>query len=215
MNYIYDVLVNFQNEVKEFYEWDKTDYILHLRKTPILKVKTSFLKHLFYNEIKVEKKLLEVIQNKTEFFNHKKNNYKFISVFTDSLTSIVVQFDEQGKILGRSLLQMEEDMEVLDISEHLKIQEFSYSILTERSYNPFFTQNELKKQEFIHDMFNTLEKDKNIEKLKYIYYDCFTEICENKEEIVKRFHKELQEKNIKVEEKLYSFFNLFSSSIVK
>lgn len=215
MNYIYDVLVNFQKEVKEFYEWDKMDYILHLRKVPILKVKTEFLKKLFYDKIKVETPLLEIIQNKTEFFNNKKSNYKFIGIFTDSYTSIAIHFNEQGEIFGRSLLQMEEDMEVIDISERLKQLEFSYTLLEEGNYNPFVTKNELRKENYIHDMFHTLEIDKNFEKLKYIYYDCFTEICEDKKIMLKRFHKELQEKNQKVEEKLYDFFNLLSSTIVK
>ena len=38
MNYIYDVLCNFQNVYYDFYDWNKTDDILRIRKIPIIKV---------------------------------------------------------------------------------------------------------------------------------------------------------------------------------
>lgn len=215
MSYIYDVLVNFHKEVKEFYEWDKNDVILPIRRCPILKVATSCLKNLYYNEIRVEQTLLDMIENKTEIFQNKNGNYHFIAIFTDSFASICIQFDEKGEILGRSLLQMEEEEEVLDSSERMKTLEFSYDVLREVPYNPFSTQREKKKENYIHKMFHNFEKNENFEKLKYIYYDCFEEKSENKKEMIKRFQEELNKQNSKIQDKLYDFFQLISSHGVK
>ena len=38
MNYIYDILLNFQNEYYDFFEWNTNDQITHIKKIPIIKV---------------------------------------------------------------------------------------------------------------------------------------------------------------------------------
>jgi len=32
MTYIYDILLNFKDDLYEFYDWNKTDNIIHIRK---------------------------------------------------------------------------------------------------------------------------------------------------------------------------------------
>jgi len=43
MNYIYDVVLNFQKEYYDFYDWNKNDNIYHMRKIPILKINSKQL----------------------------------------------------------------------------------------------------------------------------------------------------------------------------
>ena len=38
MNYIYDLLLNFNENIYEFYDWNKTDNIKHIKKIPIFKI---------------------------------------------------------------------------------------------------------------------------------------------------------------------------------
>ena len=38
MTYIYDILLNFKDELIEFYDWNKNDNIIHIRKIPLLKI---------------------------------------------------------------------------------------------------------------------------------------------------------------------------------
>ena len=41
MNYIYDVVLNFQDELIEFYEWSSEDTIDHIKRIPINQLKTT------------------------------------------------------------------------------------------------------------------------------------------------------------------------------
>ena len=65
MNYIYDILLNFKEEYYDFYDWNKNDNIVHIRKIPILKIDTIDLYNIKNNKIKIELKFLEKIRNKT------------------------------------------------------------------------------------------------------------------------------------------------------
>ena len=38
MTYIYDILLNFNEEYYEFYDWNKEDTIVHIKKIPIYKI---------------------------------------------------------------------------------------------------------------------------------------------------------------------------------
>ena len=41
MNYIYDVLLNFNDKLYEFYDWNKSDDVKHVRRVPIFKISTK------------------------------------------------------------------------------------------------------------------------------------------------------------------------------
>ena len=76
MNYIYDVLVNFNDkEIYEFFEWEKDDNIEHIRRIPIFKVSPKNFIDFKTKKIKVEEEFLNKIKNKTEIFCNKTINY--------------------------------------------------------------------------------------------------------------------------------------------
>ena len=50
MNFIYDILLNFNNEYYEFYDWNNDDKLTHIRKMPIFKISDDALKNIIYNE---------------------------------------------------------------------------------------------------------------------------------------------------------------------
>ena len=38
---IYDIVLNFNKEFLDFFEWDKHDILIHVRKIPIFKIKNN------------------------------------------------------------------------------------------------------------------------------------------------------------------------------
>ena len=52
MNYIYDILLNYNKKLYEFYDWNLSDSIVHIRKIPIFKISTNQLIDLVNNKIK-------------------------------------------------------------------------------------------------------------------------------------------------------------------
>ena len=47
MTYIYDIVLNFNNDFYEFYEWDKNDNLTLIKKIPLIKVESDFLDKVF------------------------------------------------------------------------------------------------------------------------------------------------------------------------
>ena len=72
MNYVYDVLLNFQKEYYEFFEWNIEDEITHIRKIPIFKISDSDYNTLKKAKIKISNNFINKINNKTEVY--KKGN---------------------------------------------------------------------------------------------------------------------------------------------
>ena len=68
MNYIYDIILNFQEVIYDFYEWNQTDSISHIRKIPVFKVNSRDLYTIWNYNVIFDISFLEKIKNKTEIF---------------------------------------------------------------------------------------------------------------------------------------------------
>ena len=64
MIYIYDILVNFsKKEPYDFYEWNKDDEVINIKKIKLVRVTTKTLKELLEYESNIEKDFLLKIYN--------------------------------------------------------------------------------------------------------------------------------------------------------
>ena len=59
MNYVYDILLNFNEKFYDFYDWNVRDLIDHMRKIPIFKVSKNVLEDFLNYDIKIEKEFLD------------------------------------------------------------------------------------------------------------------------------------------------------------
>ena len=64
MNYIYDILLNFNNQAYDIFEWNKEDKITHIRKIPLIKIKYEDLYNLLNKKIKFSEDFLTKIYQK-------------------------------------------------------------------------------------------------------------------------------------------------------
>ena len=165
MNYIYDVLTNFSEKgLFEFYEWNQTDNIEHLRKIPIFRI----------NNIKLEKIFLNKIKNKTEIFtNTKIDTIEYCSIFTDGMDLIIIEFDEDGKSIKRSSMLLDEYEDTLDESDLLDTITIKYEILDIIDENKFLTRFQKEVYNYIEDELENLIEKKSYNKLKYLYYEWY------------------------------------------
>lgn len=186
MNYIYDILVNFNDkEVYNFYEWEKNDNIEHLRRIPIFKVNSKTLKDFKENKIKVYNEFLNKIKNKTEVFCNKFiDHIEYAAIFTDSSDLIVVEFDKSGEYVLKSSMLLDEAEDTLEESEMLKEEKINYKVLGKMQYNEFMTRNERKIFKYIEKEINYLIKNKNYNKLKYLYFEWYNKKEENINKII-------------------------------
>ena len=63
MIYIYDILLNFNTEFFEFYEWEKSDLLFHIKKIPIYKVETKVIEDFLTKKVIIDSPLLLEIYN--------------------------------------------------------------------------------------------------------------------------------------------------------
>lgn len=185
MGYIYDVLLNFNDEIYEFYDWNKDDCLIHIRKIPVIKVSNMFIYDLKNNKIKINEYLN--LKNKTELFQKKGIRYLDNScIFTDGKEAIAVLIKRNGKVLKSKMILDEED-DAVSVGKHLEIRNINYSIIESNKLDEFKTRSEREIQKYV---FKELEEMKE-DKLNYIYFECFNEkINENidiKKQILNNF----------------------------
>lgn len=211
MNYIYDILINFQPNLYDIYDWNKNDDILHLRKIPLFRVDTNTLKQFCDYQVEIENTFLTKIMNRTELFGRNKvSTLEYCFLATDTLEVIGFKVDKNGKIIGYSKLLLEEEGEVLEYATGLPISPLSYQILEKKHQVSFKTREELKIKEFILKEMKHMVKSQDEDKLIYLYLECFGEMKESKE-IQDIIFEKIEQQWDQVYLKLYQFLKTTTS----
>lgn len=206
MNYIYDILLNFDSMIYDHYEWDLSDNIYRVKKIPIFKVDKSTIYDIFNFNLCFKQDFLNKIKNKTEIFlnkNVKFIEYAFIVCYSDIV--IAVKLDSTGKTFNYSKMLISEELDVIDDMDFIPCYSINYDVVSKKKVNVLKTKNEIKKTEFLKLMLKNSSK----EQLEYLYYELFNKkyIGNN---IKDRFDKEL---NIWSDscDRMFEFFCLISN----
>lgn len=208
MNYIYDILLNFQKQLYEFYDWNISDNIVHVRKIPLVKISSNDLFAIKNNKIKISEELINHINNKTEIFSKNVSSiYNNTCLFCDGTTVIGVAFNDDGISVLKTRMLLDEESEVLEVCERIQEREINYEIIEEEENHPFKTRLEKEIDLYIK---SEISKVNDINKLRYLYYECFNETELDKDKILNRIHEELQNNWNKIAPILYDFFKLTS-----
>ena len=204
MNYIYDIYLNLNETLYDFFDWNKNDKIIHIKKIPVIKVNEETFKTLTSNQIKVDDELLLQIYSKTEIWNmNGKINY--CSLFSDNNNIIAIEFNKSGKSIKNSFMYIDEELEVLEIINKLNEKIISFEVLNNQK-NVFKTRNQIKEDDFINQELKNMDESR----LNYIYFECFGKREKNKKIILDNI-KKLQ-KNSKIYENLYDILKLTSTT---
>ena len=106
MNFYYDILVNLEEDFYEFYEWEKNDPIIAIKKTPLFKVNHKVIVDFLTYDITLDEELTINILEKTICKNQKeKLNALLIS---DTKTSLFVEVNDKGQVIFKSKLLVED-----------------------------------------------------------------------------------------------------------
>lgn len=206
MNYIYDILANFNDVYYDFFDWNESDNIIHIKKVPIIKVSNDFFNNVKFNDVFVDNKLIEKIYHKTDFFKTNKNKYGYVCILCDGNEAIIVNFSSKGSVLGRSSLLIDEENEVIDISEVIDVSD--YGIVVKENYSCDFFKTR-RESSFVNMFLQELRIMDN-DKLKYLYFECFDEREDDINIINDRIISELKNNFEAIYSKIYSFLKLIS-----
>jgi len=174
MDYIYDIVLNFQNNYYEFYEWQSTDKIINIKKIPVYKVKNQDYLNLKFNDIILDKKN---IPNQIKMF-----------LITNGVEVMGLLLDNTGKVIKRSSLLIDESDEVLEEKETIKEINLKYKKNISKPHIQYARLID-EKNKFIQNFFNDIDINKDEYLLKYIYYDIYS----SEENDIKKIYKILKE----------------------
>ena len=209
MNYVYDILLNFNECLYDFYDWNLNDNIYHIRRIPLCKVDTKTLLDLKQTVVQVTDEFLKRIDQKTEVFEkHKLEKIRYACVFSDGLESLALVFDEQGISKKGSTLLLEEETEVNELCLRIDEEQFSIKKLSPRINHDSKTRLEVEKEQFILREIKELEEKQKHDKLKYLFYDCFNQKEENISNIIEKIKLTLKDNNSMIRDQLYDLLKL-------
>ena len=196
MDYIYDIVLNFQNNYYDFYEWKETDKVINIKKILVYKTTTEEYLNLKYNDVIIDNKTLP---KQTKMF-----------LITNGVEVMGLLLDNSGKIIKRSSLLFDEADEVLEEKEVIKELPLKYKKNISKlhiSYSRLITE----KTKFLTKYFSKIDINKDEYLLKYIYYDIF-----NKEENnINKVYKELTNLIKENIDKLYNSIKKVSIELKK
>ena len=208
MNYIYDVYLNFNNTLYDFYDWNKKDNIIRIKRIPIFRTSEKNIKEIISNKIVIDENLLKLIYNKTDIYFSGK---KYTScVFTDTDNLIAVMFDEKGNSIKKSYMCLEEEMDILDTAYKLESMIFNYKIIN-KEFPIMKTRKEYNELKFIkRELKNT-----NFDKLKYIYFECIGKESNDNNLVKDKLYEIIHNDECDDYKKLYNLLKLTSKSKIK
>ena len=185
MVYIYDILLNFNKDLIEYFEWEDTDSIKYVKKVALFKVENKVLFDMINKLIVFSD---EFINSVPKYEMNGMKDAGSVCLFTDGFMVIGVLIKE-GKPVLFSFLLLDEEREVLDISSKMSVSNIEYSIKGERYFNKEnLTRKELLIKEKLSLEIDRLFEEKNYDKLLYLYYE-YTNKEGNNIEYVYKFLK--------------------------
>lgn len=209
MNFYYDIVVNFQENNYMFYEWAESDVLEYIKRVPIFQVTTKVLRDLINNNIEVDKEFLDSIYNKTKL---KKGFLEYVSLFVSKNGAIVLEFASDGKVIARSGLQINDECNVMEVIYTLPIFKMEYKILNKLELNKDLRLESTIK-DFINLEINTLYKNKEWEKIVFLYNEWFLKSDPNVGEMVQEMQNRLKGEITDREFRIYNLIKLSYNNV--
>ena len=210
MNYIYDVVLNFQDELIEFYEWSSEDTIDHIKRIPIFRVTSQNLNDLVNKNIKINNDFIQKIKNKTKCYR-KTNDLKYSALFTDLNRVVGIEFTKEGNNICRSALLLDEEETIILECRFDLVEKLYYQVNSKVNIN-FLTRQENKKRNYILKELEKVYETNNIDKLNYLYKEFFNDISLSFESKYLKLHKLIKDNYESKYNILYDIFKLSYSN---
>lgn len=213
MNYIYDITLNLnKNNLYEFYEWKEEDAPEFILKIPVYRVDVDTFYDIKENNIIINKDFLINIFDKTEVYTETSINLiRYACIFAYDESAIAVEFDSDGNSYMKSNLSIDDEMEVLDIVKTIKYSIIDYKLKDRRGNKiKFCTREEAEDEDYIFNKISIMYNNKEIIKLKYIFYELYNEKLDNEEKIYSKLVNIIKNNDSKMK-KLKEIINLMEN----
>ena len=168
MNFIYDIVLNFNKDYYDFFEWNKKDSIINIKKKPLFIVNNDIFNSMKYDYISVNTNFIDSIRDKTYTYNRQKIGNTCL--LSNGKQVIGVLFNDKGDLIKRSSLLLDEEEEVLDEIYSNEVTDIEIVKIKKGKINNSVNRLQKEKKDFL---IRYINKEKNDVNLKYLYYDYF------------------------------------------
>lgn len=177
MIYIYDIMLNFfSDKVFDFYEWDKSDKLDHIKRIPLLKVNTDVIKCIYEYNTKINENFASKIFNLTEVYTSRSvSKIPYCCLLCDGFNTIAIKLDRDGNVKYKSKLLLDEEDEILCISQKLNVTDINCSKGSKIDNDYLFTRNEIKVKNYLLKEIKNIYNSKLYDELKYLFSEYFEE----------------------------------------
>lgn len=204
MNYIYDIVLNFNKEYYAFYEWDKKDNIINIKKIPLFTVDNNCFNIMKYDNVFVSSEFINIIRDKTYTYTRSKIGPSLL--ISNEKEVMALMFNEKGNLIKRSSLTLDEEEEVLEDIDDNEV--YNIPIIKHNKIkNDNITRSIKEKKNFLLRYINNEKNDIN---LKYLYYDYFEKDEDDINIIKNTLIKEIKNNWNKKFNSFYTTVKLFS-----
>ena len=211
MIYTYDILLNWTKEerLKEFYEWNLEDDLEHIKKMPIIRIRESLLKDLLTSKVKIDKTFLSKIKYKSEsYFHNEIDVIDYAVIVTTEKKALALELDNEGNIMYKSSLLIDEEEEVLEIGEELVIMDIPYEVITKNKKVSYLTRKEEEERRFLTKEIKKIKQNKEKSKLNYLYKEFFIDDVESFNDKLTILEKEISKDYNSFHHNLYNLLKL-------
>lgn len=210
MLYIYDIVVNFMDgdEIYESFEWEYKDILEHIKKMPVVKVDNNTFTDFMFNEVIVNHEFLETIRGKSSTYKEKLD---FACLVTNDDKCFAIEFNEDGKVLFKSSLLLDEEEDIICCSRKISITNIEYKVIQK---NPIKIRKLTRKEErdlyILKREIDTAYSYKDYEKLIYLYNEAYSEDDLSVHDKYKRLLHDLVDENFSKLKKLVRIISLIN-----
>ena len=213
MNYIYDILLNFNKKLYDFYDWNKKDKITHIRKIPSFKISDKDFTNIRENTVKMTNEFTKQINNKTEEF--KKTGIiklKYTFLLSNGKDVFAVKLNKNGITEKKSVLCIDEQEEIIEIINRQKEEKLKYKIINKENIINFRTRLEIENQTEINQKLLEIYRNKDYKKMSYLHLECFGKKEQNIFVAFQKLKNEITKQNDNFD-KILNFFKIINQKI--
>ena len=189
MNYIYDIYLNFNKTLYDFFDWNRKDNLMHIKKIPIFMIDSNTFNIITFNNIKIDSNFIKKIANTTEVWNN--TSSITCALFCDGDNIIAIEFNKDGISIKKSYLYIDEEAEILEDIDNYNVTNITFKLL-DKTPILLTTRNEINMNNFIDKELSKIDS----RKLDYICYECLGKKKGDINNLKKLKHSSINYKNL-------------------
>lgn len=173
MTFAYDLVLNLCDLDKfyDFYEWDRGDNLTYAQKVPIFRINDFQMGDLLESYLKIDFSFLKKIYNKSITML---GNISYLVIFTDSFRTYAFQFNENGNLIRKSSLLIDEEEAIMEEMDNLDIVFLDYKVINKCCCEPFLTRKEKKIQSYLLTEIKSLYEKGDYDEIDFLYHEYFS-----------------------------------------